>query len=232
VSNDAFCNQARKVLIQLLPTVDVASAALRTGSGPAPRLPGLEGSEAERVLVRQWNALRILIRAVRTAMETAIGASLQRQAAEAAESESMDALALVQAEINDRINELDVEGLSLQGQIAALNQARATLDNDLIIARDQMVRQCGNSAFDRAIAAGRSWSDVESVNRNEVTFDGQRSWSAGPLIAQGDRCFEAMQAWKTMGKLYESQKDAIKVQEDALLAHHETLIPSERELLK
>lgn len=235
----AWCNQARGQLLKQLPSFPVASA-VRNASGAAATFEEFEGSETQRILIRQWNAKRSLERAIRNAIDLAIATGREMvansAAITAAAAELVAASAAIDAEIAQLASNSEIDAL-----IAEMENAKAEIDTKINHTETVRDRECADSAYTEAYRAGQSFSDKPkgTITRLEdgldfdwsVKYHGSRTWSPGPLYALADRC-QAMNDDATIGHALAKPTKAVLQQKiEALIERRDELTPQQRDAL-
>jgi hypothetical protein len=193
VSGSAFahCTKARDILLSQLPYVNIAQTVREATAGDVPTFPEFEGSETQRILIRQWNAKRVLELSVNNAIDLAIATGREIAASQLgllAATLERDAVA---ADINAQIAQLDDQDTEIAALISEMEDAQSEIIRRTGVAISVRARECDPPAYENAVEAGKSFSKVTDVSTVEVWFDGDMSWSAGPLRAQYDRCENA-----------------------------------------
>lgn len=241
---NAAMDQIDSVLVEVPLPREVAATLL---PDVAPVFQDLAGSELERVLVRQWNALKTLRRTVSSAESTAIGAALEVHAVWFARDAALSERDAAQANFDAEIAALDAGDSEIAALLLQLDAQKAELSATVGETNLAVAQQCSDEAFNNARLAGDSFSSARGVKVTSIDpgaihdpeewvdwdMDGRpdRSWSPGPLVAQAQRCQDAMSAHRVAHDTAGPIRDAREATEDALIAKRDTLTPLQREAL-
>ena len=172
---EAVCQLGHNRLYSLLPRVlDVPHVVLeRIYGSSAPTFSEFGGSEVQRVLIRQWNAMRMLLRVTRDAMGVAVSAGREVDAAK-------NALTVAKVEIENAAIELEL----------ALELAEERVEN---ACGEEAMRRAQESAFSWSNPKGRIWGREREGGDGTLEFsksDG-KTYNPGPEYAQQEQCADA-----------------------------------------
>jgi hypothetical protein len=237
VSGEALelCDQGRDQLLRQLPSFGVAQAMLDASGAAGATFPQFEGSEVQRILIRQWNAKRTLERAVSSAMDLAIvtgrEAAAATEANQAAEAEKTAAQAAIEAEIAQLGSTTEINAL-----IAEMENAEIEIDERISHAEEVRDRECSSEAYQGAGNAGRSFAGnnepIVTSGGGTISWDNRsQSWSAGPLHAQHDRCDAASDEVNIGHALAEPAKVVLQQKIEALIERRDELTPQQKDAL-
>lgn len=235
------CTENQTQLERVVADVRVAREVLQAPDGVPPSALDLTGSEMERVLLRQWNALQGLKAAIATSVDTARSADYQTAVAGLEYLAASAELTAARANIEAELAQLDQNETEIAVALNELDNAALQYEETLGSAQRIADRECDAEAFRDARKAGWSYSDPDDVDVDvafaDFSFDvdpdkkAPESWSSGALYAQLDQCFAALDA---ASAIY-SQQDALESNRQArtlaLLDHRNDLLPLQRAAL-
>src|SRR5690606_16370121 len=108
--------------------VQLAAEVIGLPQGVAPALQDLSGSEFERILLRQWNALETLRRILHSAEQAARGLGLQVDALEQAADVALAERNAARASFDAEIALLNAGDPEIAALLAQLDAQKAELD--------------------------------------------------------------------------------------------------------
>jgi hypothetical protein len=219
------CERARGQLLELLPEFSVAEEVITAGGIP-PVFSDLAGSEAQRVLMREWNAVQGLQRAVNQAMDGFRSVALQSQAARNSVPQAECELGAAKCDFWAKVTAVGQGGVELEQRKAelAVQEQEIVGRRALLLATE--ARECSDKAYKAAMTAGWSYSGGETNVWLQTDATGQylideqamtvttkgrdrdnKSWGFGPLMAQMSKCIDARDQLRISDHIYARQEE-------------------------
>lgn len=228
------CDEVRSMIVGMLPSIMVAADVAAQATRVTPDFGKYGGSEASRILLRQWTAIRSLEAGIRALI--AEGEAYGRQV-EAARANMLAAQAInnaTLAQLDTAFNELVNLGVQeLTTQVNEVDSLIIEISTGLSDAKANRDLQCSEDAFRVAQQSGKSFAGVEGQkeewNPETMSFwvhggtyneDGM-SYSFGPVFAQFEKCHDADVAYNSAMVVQTGKMTVLEQKKANLLARAE-----------
>lgn len=237
----AWCNDARDLLADLLGSAVIAKRVVDADANAPPSFPDVEGSELQRVLLRQWLGVQKAQRAVQNTLDLGVSLGGEVAAAKLAKDSALAAFTAAFDEVVAEFAQLDVNDAQVAADKAEFDLATANRADSLARITAIRDRECAQPAYDQATRAGRSYTEDRGLavvadpgglkagirtRRN----DG-KSWSAGPVIAQQARCQSENDRVQELSTQIAGYDSIVKLKTEDLLARRAGLTEFQRRAL-